>query len=283
MNKKPTKEAVAIYRQEILQDIRLFTSQPKAKFYDNLFLNLELPEDFCIDKSTGRKGFPKDALLCAFIVMKREGFSQITDLVDYLDNHLLIAHYCGFDITKELPSYWAYDRFILNIDNKILQNIMHSQVLKLAELGVIDSSFIALDSTPVSANTKHNNPKSFVNNKFSKDNHPKSDKDCSLGVHTASNQHNEKNFEYYWGYKSHVLVDCITGLPIYELTTGADVYDGSVALDILKSTNDFLSICQLEVIHPSPYKLLQFHNAVLITPSIVSIRQLPQFLLHLLY
>ena len=34
---KPTKEAVAIYRQEILQDIRLFTSQPKAKFYDNLF------------------------------------------------------------------------------------------------------------------------------------------------------------------------------------------------------------------------------------------------------
>lgn len=29
---KPTKEAVAIYRQEFLQDIRLFTSQPKAKF-----------------------------------------------------------------------------------------------------------------------------------------------------------------------------------------------------------------------------------------------------------
>lgn len=29
---KPTKEAVAIYRQEILQDIRLFTSQPKTKF-----------------------------------------------------------------------------------------------------------------------------------------------------------------------------------------------------------------------------------------------------------
>lgn len=174
--------------------------------------------------------------------MKCEGFSQITDLVDYLDNNRLIAHYCGFDITKELPSYWTYDRFIRNIDNELLQDVMHSQVLKLAELGIIDTSFIALDSTPVSANTKHNNPKSFENNKFSKDNHPKADKDCSLGVHTASNQHNEKNFEYYWGYKNHVLVDCITGLPIYELTTGADVYDGSVALDILKSTNDFLSV-----------------------------------------
>ena len=245
-----------------MQDIRLFTSQPKAKFYDNLFLNLELPEGFCIDKSTGRKGFPKYALLCAFIVMKFEGFSQITDLVDYLDNNHLIAHYCGFDITKELPSYWTYDRFIRNIDNEILQSIMHSQVLKLAELGVIDTSFIALDSTPVSANTKHNNPKSFVNNKFSKDNHPKSDKDCSLGVHTASNQHNEKNFEYYWGYKNHVLVDCITGLPIYELTTGADVYDGSVALDILKSTNDFLSVRECTFIADKAYDIKGIYNTV---------------------
>ena len=78
---KPTKEAVAIYRQEILQDIRLFTSQPKAKFYDNLFLNLELPENFCKGNTTGCKGFPKYALLCAFIVMKCEGFSQITGKV----------------------------------------------------------------------------------------------------------------------------------------------------------------------------------------------------------
>ena len=105
--------------------------------------------------------------------MKCEGFSQITDLVDYLDNNRLIAHYCGFDITKELPSYWTYDRFIRNLDNEILQDVMHSQVLGLAEPGIIDTSFIALDSTPVSANTKHNNPKSFVNNKFSKE-HPKS-------------------------------------------------------------------------------------------------------------
>ena len=43
---KPTKEAVAIYRQEILQDIRLFTSQPKAKFYDNLFFESRITRKF---------------------------------------------------------------------------------------------------------------------------------------------------------------------------------------------------------------------------------------------
>ena len=37
---------------------------------------------------------------------------MITDLVDYLNNNLLIAHYCGFDISAPLPSYWTFDRFL---------------------------------------------------------------------------------------------------------------------------------------------------------------------------
>ena len=47
-----------------------------------------------------------------FVQMKCEGFSQITDLADYLDNNRLIAHYCGFNIMEPLPSYWTYDRFL---------------------------------------------------------------------------------------------------------------------------------------------------------------------------
>ncbi len=109
-------------------------------------------------------------------------------------------------------------------------------------LPVYNASFIGLDSTPILANTKQNNPKSFVKNKFDPKNQPKADADCALGVHTASNQHNERNFEFYWGYKNHVLVDCITGLPIGEITTPADVADSTVALDILKKTNTYLSV-----------------------------------------
>ena len=147
------EELIVIYRQEILKDIRLFTSQPVAKFYDSLFLNLDLsfvPEF----PKTGRKGFSNHAMICSFIVMKCEGFSMITDLVDYLNNNLLIAHYCGFDISAPLPSYWTFDRFLKQLDNQ-----------------------------------------------------PKADTDCKLGVHTASNQTNEKKYEFYWGYKNHVLVD----------------------------------------------------------------------------
>lgn len=171
------------------------------------------------------------------MVMKCEGFSQITDLVDYLNNNLIIAHFCGFNIFKPLPSYWTFERFIKNLDNNILKSLMKSQVLKLVDLGYIDNSFIALDSTPIHANVSANNPKSFKKNKFSKSNHPKSDKDCELGVHSASNQHNERKFEYYWGYKIHVLVDSITGLPICEITTTANVSDSAVTLDILSQIN----------------------------------------------
>lgn len=201
-------------------------------------------------------------MLCSFIVMKIERFSQITDLVDFLNNNRIIAYYCGFDITHNLPSYWTFDRFIRKLDNNILKDIMSSQVLRLNLLGYIDADFIGLDSTPVMANTKHNNPKSFSKSKFLKSNPPKSDKDCKLGVHSASNQHNEKNFEYYWGYKNHVLVDCITGLPIYELTTGANVYDSTVALDILSRTNSFLPINQCSFLADKGYDAKAIYNTV---------------------
>ena len=79
-------------------------------------------------------------------------------------------------------------------------------------------------------------------NKFSKENHPKSDPDCALGVHSASNQHNERRYEFYWEYKSHVLVDCISGLPIYELTTPGNVADSSVAAEILAEADRVISL-----------------------------------------
>ena len=194
--------------------------------------------------------------------MKCECFSCITDLVDYLNNNLIIAHYCGFNIMKPLPSYWTFDRFIRKLDNAFLKKLMQSQVLKLSEMGIIDTPFIALDSTPINANTRQNNPKSFAKNKFSKDNQPKSDKDCGLGVHTASNQHNERNFEYYWGYKNHILVDCITGLPIYELTTSANISDSTVALDILSQTNSFLSVDECTFLADKGYDVKAIYNTV---------------------
>lgn len=156
MKKISQRRVVFIYRQEILKDIRLFTSQPKAKFYDELFINLDLSCIPAHNSKTGRASYSNHAMICAFIVMKCEGFSQISDLHDFLSNNLIIAYYCGFDITKNLPSYAKFTRFIREFDNDLLQAVMQTQVLKAVDLTLIDTSFIALDATPVKAN-----PRSF--------------------------------------------------------------------------------------------------------------------------
>ena len=260
MGKNSTgKGLAAIYRQEIIQDITLFTSQSAAIFYDKLFTHLDftLPE-----AATGRRGFPKEAMVCAFIVMKCEGFSQVTDLADYLDNNRLIAHYCGFNIMEPLPSYWTYDRFLKRLNNEDLKEVMAQQVKKLYDLGVVDASFIGLDSTPVAANTKQTNPKSFATDKFKPENHPKSDPDCALGVHSASNQHNERRYEYYWGYKNHVLVDCISGLPLYELTTPANVVDSTVVEEILAATNSTLPLQECTFLGDKGYDVKAVYDLV---------------------
>lgn len=258
--KTPTRKGLAaIYRQEIIQDVTLFTSQSAAGFYDKLFSVL----DFTLPRAaTGRRGFPKEAMVCAFIVMKCEGFSQITDLADYLDNNRLIAHYCGFNIIEPLPSYWTYDRFLKALDNGELKEIMAQQVRKLYKLGIVDASFAGLDSTPVAANTKQNNPKSFAKDKFKPENHPKADPDCALGVHSASNQHDERRYEFYWGYKSHVLVDCISGLPLYELTTPANVADSTVVQEILAAANNTLPLRECTFLGDKGYDVKAVYNLV---------------------
>lgn len=251
-----------IYRQLIMNDISLFTSQPKAKFYDELFIHLDLisvPDRRC---EKGRQGFSRHAMIRAAIVMKCECFEYVTDLVDYLNNNLIIAYYCGFDITKKLPGYHAFERFIKDFDNTTLKKLMASQVQKLYELGVVDASFIAIDSTPISANTNQNNPKSFAKDKFDPENHPKNDSDCKLGVHTASNQHNERKYEFFWGYKSHVVVDCISGLPLCELTTTAEVADHTVALELLEDTNDVIPIKECTLIADKGYDVKKIYNTV---------------------
>ena len=95
-----------------------------------------------------------------------------------------------------------------------------------------------------------------------KENHPSCDPDCALGVHTASNQHNEKNYEFYWGYKSHVLVDCISGLPLYELTTPANVADSTLVERILKDASQTLSLKECTFLADKGYDVKAVYNLI---------------------
>ena len=124
----------------------------------------------------------------------------------------------------------------------------------------MDAAFIGLDSTPVAANTKQINPKSFAKDKFKPENHPKADPDCALGVHSASNQHNERRYGFYWGYKNHVLVDCISGLPLYELTTPVNTADSAVMQEMLAVANVALPLQECTFLGDKGYDVKAVYN-----------------------
>lgn len=58
------------------------------------------------------------------------------------------------------------------------------------------------------------------------------------------------------------MVDCISGLPIFELTTTADVADSTVTLDILKETNEFLPLSECTFLADKGYDVKAIYNTV---------------------
>ena len=91
---------------------------------------------------------------------------------------------------------------------------MAGLVRKLYELGVVDASFVGLDSTPVMANTKQNNPKSFAKSKFSKENHPKSDPQGCTKYKTIPTD-----------YRLSIDRECLRFKRIYALRTECERYN----------------------------------------------------------
>lgn len=59
-----------------------------------------------------------------------------------------------------------------------------------------------------------------------------------------------------------MLVAYITGLPIFELTTTADVDDSTVALDILSQTNSFLPVNERTFIADKAYDVKAIYSTV---------------------
>lgn len=113
-------------RQEILNIVNLFTAQHIINFYEKLFdtIDLSFLSEFK-DSKLGAKGYSQHTLLRAFIVMQCENFREITKLHDFLSLNLKIAHMCDFHITKPLPSYTLFQRFIKKFHSNTLKNIMN--------------------------------------------------------------------------------------------------------------------------------------------------------------
>ena len=139
---------------------------------------------------------------------------------------------------------------------------MNNQVKQCLNLEILNSEITCVDSTPIKANTKFNNPKCFSNNKFKSSNQPKSDLDCKLGIHSANNQDTHKKHQFYWGYKSLIICDAKSGLPIYEETCTADKSDVSSFIGFMKRANKSFSLVNSIVIADKGFDSKKNYNYI---------------------
>jgi hypothetical protein len=203
---------------------QLLTHDPVIADYRALFslFDCSLVEQWQAQRSSrGRPPHPESAYLKAFLVRIKEGLIYSSQLRDFLVKHPLLvielgfqleldprAPY-GFDVQRTLPCRYWLSQKLRQLDQMVLQDLLHATVAALQEEIPGLGETVAFDVKHIYAWVKENNQRVYVKDRYDKDQRLAGDPDCKLGVKRSSNQEQadgtttEKK-EYVWGYGSGV-------------------------------------------------------------------------------
>lgn len=201
--------------------------------YDALFSVLDLsalPVKKC---DYGRTGYSRHAIFLALTVKHLEEIPSIPRLIEFLDSHPILTEMCGFAIGC-LPDASQFYRFLKELPNSLLQNIHLTINRTLIEQGIVSLDTFIIDSKPVRAATKENNPKNPGRNISNKHKKPRRNPQATLGYYSHYETHDgKKKREFFWGYRTHVIVSK-EGIPLVEVTLPTSKTDAQVAKTLIK-------------------------------------------------
>jgi hypothetical protein len=159
----------------------------------------------------------------------------LSDLAFELKENPSVATALGFPMLKRTPSVERFSSFMGDSPNAMFQEVRRSLVGELLAEGVIPGKVLAVDSFPLVANVRENNPKSMLRmDRFDKNTPPSGDRDARLGILIHHSSTGKKELNYFWGYRNHVLSDATTELPIEEITHPANVSELHPARQFLR-------------------------------------------------
>lgn len=262
--------------QSLLFSIQNILDLSPLKQHRLLFANLDLP---ILEKnplsSMGRPGFLKKAVFRALVHRNLKGIPNLEELAQEMNDNLSVAQACGFDILKPLPSHDRYSRFLRDTPNQIFQKIRTCLVKELIKEGHVFGNYLSIDSMPIIANVKQNNPKIFVKNRFDKSNLPKADKDARLGIIVIQPDslfpiqldflkqlEQKRKIMFFWGYRNHVVTDCLSELPIAEITKPANVHDSKLFIPVFNQVKNDLSLSPHSVLADSAHDALYIRQFI---------------------
>lgn len=172
---------------------------------------------------SGPKPYSAYAMLNALIAMRLENMNGFTQLVERLKYDAYLRYVCGFEVFGITPSITTFSRFYSRlIEEDCLSVLFSSLVNQAEEMGLLDLTAVAIDSTKVDAYEKAVPNKKIIQN----------GKSANWGIKSDTNGNPMK----WFGYKLHIVTDVKSGLPVALKVTPASNTDASVVEELLELT-----------------------------------------------
>jgi len=173
----------------------------------------------------GRPKAPEHALFAALVLKNLALNSSFRTVEAMLAQDSELAEFLGFD-SEYPPSDSTLRRFFAQLQLETIRDVQAQLLEALRALGYARGRIIALDSTPITAYSRPPTKKNPT---------PK-DPDAKWNIAKCKSG-------WYFGYKAQVVVDAEDYLPLYDITTPADISD-------LKMVKPFIKPLKLLGYHP---------------------------------
>lgn len=210
---------------------------PIVQKYETLFAQLDLahiPEFNC---GVGADGTSQHALMRAFVIRSLESLKTVSALIGFLQANPALICLCGFR-NQHVPDNSQFYRFLKKTKHSLIEDLLYKTNQMLIEEKVLTLNITAVDSKPVKALTKHNNPKNPHRDLKNKNKKIKRNPKATLGyysyVPSTDPDTKKKTFSFFWGYRSHAIVDAVSGLAIVESTFPNNMTDEKIARKLYK-------------------------------------------------
>jgi IS5 family transposase len=168
----------------------------------------------------GAKPINREAVLRALLAAPMEGISTFTRLHERLDRDFRFRYQCGFRLDERAPSIATLSRvFSAVVEKGLVKDLFTDLVSQCRESGIINTEHLAIDSTAIGAYEKKQ---------------PKSRSQHTGNANWGAKYDTFGNKLTWFGYKVHLAVDTASELPVALDVTPANVYDGEMAIPLMK-------------------------------------------------
>jgi len=221
-----------------------FVNTPIVTKYYTLFEYLDLSHIKDHNKGIGCSGYSTHSMIKAFIVKTLERIPSIPELIWRLQNEPYLSKYVlGFKTT--IPDASQFYRFLKKFHTSEIEHLItniNKVTFKLLNKKI---ETVIIDSKPIKANTKENNPKNFNHNLSGKNKKPKRNKQATLSYFSSTNDVNGiQKVLFFWGYRIHIIFggDGETQLPLVFKLYPNNVTDNIAAENLFSKLKRYYNI-----------------------------------------